>query len=262
MRLSQVLLVLASTTVAIAQRSALYGGTYLGVELPDPKATPLEVYENPKNHVAAAASILIYAASEVEFTPSSSTPGELVKNLDEFESKASTFPGFGTADLHTSVLPLRNGGQENLEDVLEESIPSSDSFQIALELTSLLPARVKSAQDAVELNGRVALGLVAIDKVRHKPLVTVKLVRVVLDLQVDEESRKITIPAQARVELKYQELLVNAEFLVTHGQRLAATVKTYPLGQFNEFFHSKSAAKSIAAIGDWSEAQEHQQIRL
>ncbi|KAF9156346.1 hypothetical protein DFQ26_009398 [Actinomortierella ambigua] len=260
MRLSQVLLVLAPV---LAQPAALFGGVYLGVELPDPKATPIEVFQNRKNHVAAAVSILKDVADKHGFAPSKLAATELVKHIENFELSVEVFPGIEKVDTIEEFLSVDEAGTEALEDAIDEAIDSSDSLHIALQLSGLLPKRAKSEQDARDLNGRVVLEVIVIDKTPK--VVTIKLARVTLDLQVDQDSRAITIPAQHSVYLSVISLRVRSEFLQEHAETLAKYVKIITLDQFVEFFHSPAAAKSIAVADEWAQwirPEEHGQLRF
>ncbi|KAG0268895.1 hypothetical protein DFQ27_005334 [Actinomortierella ambigua] len=263
MRLSQVLLVLAPATAALAQQAALFGGVYLGVELPDPKATPIEVFKNPKNHVAAVVSILKDVADRRKFAPSKLAATELVKHIANFEWSVEAFLGIERVDSIEEYLSVDEAGTEALEDAIDEAIDSSDSLHIALQLSGLLPKRAKSEQDARDLNGRVVLEVIVIDKTPK--VTTIKLARVTLDLQVDQDSRAITIPAQHHVLLSVISLRARSEVLQRHAETLADNIKIISLDQFVEFFHSQAAAKSIAVADEWAQwirPEEHGQLRF
>ncbi|KAF9080418.1 hypothetical protein BGX29_005330, partial [Mortierella sp. GBA35] len=67
---------------------------FQGTNTSDPAATPLQVFQDPKNHVDATSSILTYAGNAADFHPATADITKTAKQFDAYIQKVSSFPGF------------------------------------------------------------------------------------------------------------------------------------------------------------------------
>ncbi|KAF9159495.1 hypothetical protein DFQ26_006477 [Actinomortierella ambigua] len=106
MRISKVLLLLASATLALAQQAVVSKGILIGEDKTDKNAKGPEIYENPQNHQTAASSII--------------TGDEVVLRL--------------TSDLN------------QVEEAIKEAYPDIGPVSIAKALRELIPSSTKDPQ--------------------------------------------------------------------------------------------------------------------
>ncbi|KAF9113117.1 hypothetical protein BGX27_002182 [Mortierella sp. AM989] len=103
------------------------GGLFEGVNTADPKANRTSIFQDPKNHADAVASILIHSAKETSFSPSQEihTPPEIYFN---FLQHVISFPAFryrgNVEDAHHAL--YLDGDLEQLLDQISDHYYKQD----------------------------------------------------------------------------------------------------------------------------------------
>ena len=117
----------AVATVAVhASVDAITSGAFLnGEDTSDPAASNYQVFYNSSNHPSAVASILNFAANNVNFRPKDDGVITDKDKYAQFLSKISTFPGFSLASSFQESLGL-NGDEGQFKEKIEEKYHSSN----------------------------------------------------------------------------------------------------------------------------------------
>ncbi|KAG0359438.1 hypothetical protein BC939DRAFT_502063 [Gamsiella multidivaricata] len=93
------------------------GGLFAGEDTSDPNASGVEVFQDSKNHPAAVASIILFAANRAGFKPKQDGVIADQNIYNNFVTRISTFPGFTLQTSSEVGLQLSRG-----KDSLKESI--------------------------------------------------------------------------------------------------------------------------------------------
>lgn len=211
----------------MAAHAIVSGAIFEGVDTTDYSATPYEIYENPKNYAAAAASVLTYSANEVKFRPTEQPPKNLVPTLDEFVKKASAFPGFlSTTASDVAISP--NGSFTQFEQIIRDQL---DDSLTARAFRDLIPGYIKdkSLTDWT-------LSLVVLSKPEGSNEVTVKFSRVSLTISTDK-THTTYIPKQS-TRLIVASYKIRDEFLAGNADKLAKMIDITKVRDFVDFFAS------------------------
>jgi hypothetical protein len=193
----------------------------------NPRAKGTEIWENPANHAAAAASILTYSASNADFRPAEQPPKALGSNLAAFMKKASTFPGFREKGENDHKLRL-DGSFSQFEETIRHHL---DDAITARGLRDLIPGYIqdKSLKEWV-------LSLVVLSKPENSDKVNIKLARICLTMSRDKSGTAYMEKQTA--SLKVSNLQVNSNFLAEHAEKFANQIPVYMVHDFIDFFAS------------------------
>ncbi|KAF9119863.1 hypothetical protein BGX30_003573, partial [Mortierella sp. GBA39] len=121
MLLIKTVALLCSATAVMAANAVVSGAIFEGYDTTDQSASNTDIFKDVTNHAAAAASILVFSANSANFHPASQEPKALGQNLDQFVSKASTFPGFLSTQIIDQNLAL-NGSLTQFEKIIREHL--------------------------------------------------------------------------------------------------------------------------------------------
>ncbi|KAG9065013.1 hypothetical protein KI688_002332 [Linnemannia hyalina] len=227
MLLIKTVALLCSATAAMAASAVVSGAIFDGYDTTDQSASPVDIYSNPENHAAAAASILIFSANAVNFHPASQEPKALGQNLDPFVTKASTFPGFLTAQVTDQNLAL-NGSLTQFEKVIREKL--NDPLT-ARAFRDLVPGYIQD-----ESLKEWILSLIVLSKPEDSDTVNVRLTRVSLIIHSDNTQTAFIPEQTARIIVADHKVLTNV--LVANADRFASSIPVYKVRDFIDFFAS------------------------
>ncbi|KAF9974616.1 hypothetical protein BGZ73_001914 [Actinomortierella ambigua] len=256
MHLSKSLLVLAaSATLAYAQNVILSKGILLGEDTTDPKAHGARIYSDPRNHPTAAASMLYFSAEWFGYMPSSNPPPKSTAVFDKYESKVKAFPGFKKIDEYIEFVAL-NGGLDDFEDKILNGYHGYGRRAIASSLRNLIP---KTNKDPT-LNTWILTLPIIISRPRMD--VTVKLVRIAVHLQTDDNG-KVELPGGQFAQLAITELRILPDVMKTLAENLAGKLKQTSIDKFKAYFTTKwdenNRGDRKKKLGRYSESLEFEQ---
>lgn len=218
-----------TATVALAAQAVVSRAIFEGVDTTESSAEPRDIFENPKNHAAATASILTFAANKANFLPTEQAPKSLGSALNDFVRKVSTFPGFLTEGEVNDEL-LLNGSLDQFEEIIHSRL--HDSF-VTSSLRDLVPNYIED-----ESLTNWVLSLIVLSKPKHSDGVHIKLVRVSLTISRDEDGTA-NLPKQT-ASLIVSSFLVHSRVLSDNADRFAQTVPVHRVNNFIKFFASSN----------------------
>ncbi|KAG9065009.1 hypothetical protein KI688_002328 [Linnemannia hyalina] len=226
MLLIKTVALLCSATAVMAANAVVSGAIFVGKDTSDPSASPVDVYWDPSNHAAAAASVVVFAANSVDFHPSSQEPKALGQNLDGFTRKVATFPGFSLTNNQQYSLQL-DGSLTQFEKTIDEQL---DDPNTARALRDLIPENFEdqSLTDWV-------LSLIVVTKPDGSDTVTIQSVQVSLIILSDGNTA--TIPRQS-ARLSISNFQVITSVFVSNADRFADRVGVTTVSDFIKFFTS------------------------
>ncbi|KAG0250035.1 hypothetical protein DFQ27_009651 [Actinomortierella ambigua] len=232
MLLSKSLLLLCSAVAVMASdstRAIASGAIFVGKDTTVPDATPLEIFQNPKNHATAAFSVMAYAAEGAGFTPSNAPPKSLEQPFLKFLTLAPTFPGFFLERLDEFSLPL-TGSLLQLEQKVRGAVVENGVL-IGRSIRDLVPGYIPD-----ETMDMWTLSLVVIDMPETSEKVTIQLVSISLDIETDDDHNAI-IPEQSAT-FKSSVLRVNRPYFITYAEKLAKMIHITEIRDAIDFFTS------------------------
>ncbi|KAG0220678.1 hypothetical protein BGW41_007610 [Actinomortierella wolfii] len=241
MRLSKTLLIIATATVALAKDAIISRGLFIGKDTTLPGARGLEVYEDPRNHATAAASILKYIATKSNYNPQSLPPAKAQEAHKTFiEDVRNSIPYYVSLKL--------DGGFADLQNKIEKKYPFEDKATIARQLRYAFP--VYNKQNELR---RWEVSLLLIRKPHPEneedtnTPVTVELISLSLELNTHANG-EVDLPSQ-RAVLVVEPLELDAEFLKDRAQTLFDIVGVTTIKRFGEYFRSR--AVSFPNLREW-----------
>ncbi|OAQ28317.1 hypothetical protein K457DRAFT_565351 [Linnemannia elongata AG-77] len=207
MLLIKTVALLCSATATMAATAVVSGAIFVGKDTTEYNDSPVDIFRNPENHAAAAASILVYSANSANFHPASQEPKALGQNLIQFVTKASTFPGFLSTTIRDDILAL-NGSLTQFEKVIREKL--NDPL-VARAFRDLVPGYIND-HSLTEWD----LSLVVVTK--------------------PENSNTVTVKFTARLIVSDHQVLANV--LIVNAERFATSFPVYKVRDFIDFFAS------------------------
>ncbi|KAG0249061.1 hypothetical protein DFQ27_000400, partial [Actinomortierella ambigua] len=210
-------------------RAVASGAIFVGKDTTDPDATPLEIFKNPKNHAAAAFSIMVHAAEGAGFTPSTAPPKSLEQPFLHFVTLAPSFPGFFLEQFHEFSLPL-TGSLLQLEQKVRRAVAENGAL-IGRSIRDLVPGYISD-----ETLDKWTLSLVVINMPETAEKVTIQLVSISLDIETDDDHNAI-IPEQSAT-FKSSVLRVNRPYFITYAEKLANMIHVTEIRDAIDFFTS------------------------
>ncbi|KAG0258219.1 hypothetical protein DFQ27_004766 [Actinomortierella ambigua] len=219
MLLSKSLFLLCSAVVVMARQSTnavASGAIFVGVDTTNPDATPVEIFENPKNHAAAASSVVTFSAMETGFNPSLEPAKSLEGPFRSFLTKASTFPGFLLEMNNQKTLSL-TGSLIQLEEMVREAV-SMNGGLVGRGIRDLVQGLIPD-----ESMTNWILSLVVFDKPKGSDAVKIQLVHLTLKIETDDDNNAV-IPKQD-AKINSSVLSVNGEFLVKYAETLSSKIR-------------------------------------
>ncbi|KAF9081330.1 hypothetical protein BGX27_004969 [Mortierella sp. AM989] len=254
MLLLKSILLVCSATAVMARGSPdaiVSGALFVGEDTTNTGASGHDIFEDPRNHASATASILKYSAEAANYRPSEQDATYIVE-YSRFQLKMETFPGFALRSPSQEVdVPLSNSLTQ-LETAIREKYPSANSKLIARSLRDLFPGSVedKSLEEWI-------LSLIVIDKPFDSNTVTVNHVELELRIAVDE-TMKTHIPEQT-AKLYNTEFQVVASFLSNNADGLAQRISCGSVQDFIQYFASPKVFEELEDVlkrGSYSCRQE------
>ncbi|KAG0205759.1 hypothetical protein BGX33_007759 [Mortierella sp. NVP41] len=211
----------AAVVMARASPNAIVSGAlFVGEDTTNPDASNTNIYKNPENHAAAAASVLEYSAVNTNYRPSEQA----------FQQKATSFPGF-IPTIQSGSDVFLNHSLIGLEKAVQDAYPSTDAALIARGLRDLFPGSVED-QSLKEW----ILSLLVIRKPEGSDTVTIKFVQLALTIEFDK-THTAHIPEQD-ARLSNYELQVNPSVFALNADRFAEIIKVTKVPDFLIFFAS------------------------
>ncbi|GJJ71077.1 hypothetical protein EMPS_03427 [Entomortierella parvispora] len=204
---------------------------FVGENTADESATPLEIFQDSKNHATAVSSVLVFSAQSAYFQPASQPPKSLALNFNNFIKKTSTFPGF-LLEFNEQGILLLNGSFTQFEEAIRESGPA-DPHQalVARSLRDMIPGYIVN-EDVDEW----ILSLIVIDKPKDDDTVKFSLITVTLSIGADK-SGTAYIPRQS-ARLGTSVFKVIDGVLVENAEKLSNMISITKVRDALEFFAS------------------------
>ncbi|KAG0260992.1 hypothetical protein DFQ27_003237 [Actinomortierella ambigua] len=230
MRISKVLLLLASATLALAQQAVVSKGILIGEDKTDKNAKGAEIYKNPQNHQSAAASIIAGVAKIQGYEPYALDPTESSKVFGRFERQFRRLPGFHAGQQDEIVLRLTSDLNQ-IERAIKEAYPDIGSVSIAKALRELVPSSTKHPQAKYWV-----LSVVAID-MDPLGIVDAKLFALFIQLNVDGDG-KVTLPSEQTSYLNIANIEVDTDYMTAHADELFARFEVATTHEFEVYFTS------------------------
>ncbi|KAF9155421.1 hypothetical protein DFQ26_009741 [Actinomortierella ambigua] len=249
MRLSNILVVLASASLALAQQAIISRGIIVASKSDiDSDAKGEDVYKHTSNGVIAAASILRKGASLVGYNPSEQYAAYITPVFKAFEWKLTKFPGFKEPKVTYKWIDL-NGGPQDLEKAVKDAYDSYDNGLLAKTLREEIPTTNQHKEiDAVGIN------IVSINKRRVWRHTVVKLVTLRIRIETDDEQR-VTVPQQI-ANLVVEEYELDSHYLEDKAKKLADVIERTSARDFEHYFRTKTVKPEVA----WFDAFEQDPI--
>ncbi|KAF9088127.1 hypothetical protein BGX23_007603, partial [Mortierella sp. AD031] len=208
----------AAVVMARASPNAIVSGAlFVGEDTTNPDASNTNIYKNPENHAAAAASVLEYSAVNTNYRPSEQGHSSLLSTFEAFQQKATSFPGF-IPTIQSGSDVFLNHSLIGLEKAVQDAYPSTDAALIARGLRDLFPGSVED-QSLKEW----ILSLLVIRKPEGSDTVTIKFVQLALTIEFDK-THTAHIPEQD-ARLSNYELQVNPSVFALNADRFAEVIK-------------------------------------
>ncbi|KAF9296634.1 hypothetical protein BGZ88_012278 [Linnemannia elongata] len=227
MLLIKTVALLCSATAAMAANAVVSGAIFVGEDTTDYTNDKVDIFRNPENHAAAAASILVYSAANADFSPATQEPKALGQTLDAFIQKASTFPGFVLEYSKEESLAL-NGSLIQFEELIRKQL---EDPLIARSLRDLIPGYIQD-QSVTEW----ILSLVVANKPENSDAVSLQFARVSLTIHSDK-TQTAYIPEQ-NARITFAGYKTNTGFLSSYADRLAQSIKIVSVPSFLVYFAS------------------------
>ncbi|KAG0260871.1 hypothetical protein DFQ27_003284 [Actinomortierella ambigua] len=231
MLLSKSLVLLCSAVVVMARQSTralASGAIFVGKDTTNPRATPLEIFENPENHAAAAASVVVFAAQSARFTPSESPAKSLVESFPAFLQKVASFPGFLTERNEQKTLEL-TGSLMQLEERVSEAVIENGA-QVGRGIRDLVPSSIPD-----ETLDKWILTLLVINKPDESDYVKIQQVYITLAINTDDHSP--VIPQQS-AKINISTYRVIERVFTSNAEKFAQRLPIYLVGAAIDFLTS------------------------
>jgi hypothetical protein len=211
----------------LAAHAVVSGAIFKGVDTTDSSAKPIDIFKDAVNYATAAASILTFSASSVDFHPAEQEPKGLAPTLDEFVKKASSFPGFLSTS-SSDVAVTFNGSFTQFEQVIRDQL---DDALAARAFRDLIPGYIEdnSLTDWT-------LSLVVLSKPEASDVVTVGFSRVSLSILTDK-THTTYIPKQS-TRLMRANYKLRDSFLTVNADNLANMMSIVKTRDFTDYFTS------------------------
>ncbi|KAF9574257.1 hypothetical protein EC968_007026 [Mortierella alpina] len=213
---------------------ALYSrAVFLGKDTTDPLRLNVDTYKDPRNHAAAAASIILYAASQVHFKPNEDKSLVLdPKVFARFESKLLEQSAFELVESQEDVLELTGDSRQFGCEVFKKYPSTADPALIAEALQQLVPTSLTDAawQDTL-------LSMVIMQKAPDSDEISVDVASIAMVIVLKEalkegESSGPAVIAQQKATLTWKRLRVVADELMEHAEEWDEKVYPYDVTDF------------------------------
>lgn len=219
MRFAHSLLLLCSVVAVVVKGDLATSKTiFTGVDNSDPSAQGADVFRDPRNHAKAAASIIGYSADQANFKPKEHGIQETPQAFDDFQAKASKFPGFLMQA--NSVRQLNLTGELNnfRDEVIKNYLPEAGKPDVA---AAAFAEQIPGSSDGGSLGTRV-LVLISIHGTEDNTIsVAISSIRVNLSAKGDA----IVIDEQY-TELRQTIFGLNRGLLTSNADALAGKINT------------------------------------
>ncbi|KAG0254924.1 hypothetical protein DFQ27_006574 [Actinomortierella ambigua] len=221
MLLAKSLLLLCSAVVAMARQSTsavASGAIFVGKDTTNPDVSPVEIFRNSKNHAAAVASIVVFAANSVQFTPSTTPAKSLLGPFFDFLGRISSFPGFILEIDRQGTLGL-TGSLTQLEEQVGR-LPTENAALLARGIRDLVPRSIPD-----KTLDKWTLSMLAINKPDGSDLVEIQHVYITLTIKTDDGYNAI-IPEQ-RAKINFSVYRVMQAVLIANAENLSEKIPIY-----------------------------------
>ncbi|KAG0252611.1 hypothetical protein DFQ27_007953 [Actinomortierella ambigua] len=236
MHLVKPLFFLCSASAVMAQSqtaNAIVSGAILIGKDTTQSIDPVLVFRDPKNHLTAAASIVVSAANRVSFQPTKKTPKTLVPAFGNFQIKLASFPGFINSEVSESSLSL-NGSFTQFEKEVRDANKDQDSPIIARSLRDLIPGHIKDKGLK-----KWILSLLVFKKLEGTKI-QIKLARVTLTV-LSDQTHTTYIPKQT-ADYSTGILEVNSAYLTASADKWASVIPIVKVRDAIDFLTSPKAS--------------------
>ncbi|KAG0233845.1 hypothetical protein BGW41_001377, partial [Actinomortierella wolfii] len=228
-------------TVVLAQHAGITRGLFIGEDTTRPGANGPEIYEDPRNHATAAASILKYIATKAKYDPRNQSPSKDVRAYRRFIDYVSEFDAFKHGHHYSVSLDL-DGELPDLQNKIEKQYPFEDKASIARQLCDALPEYNRNP-----FIRRWEISLILIRKPYSENEVTVEVIKLNIDLS-RYYGGQVYIPPQ-RAELDFQRHVLNPTVVKNAARHLSDMTGTTTIKQFEEYFGPRAA--SYPNLREW-----------
>ncbi|KAF9970266.1 hypothetical protein BGZ73_007065 [Actinomortierella ambigua] len=225
---------------AFAEYAAVSRGRFLGRDTTKSGSAPIDIYQDPVNHVTAAASILRGLAVEVEYFPQEDSPAELAKKLGEWSYALSSSPALERKGRSVGRTIAFDGDRNELDSVISHAIKDLPHGQWAgRELAQMIPKHVTDA-DLTQWS----LLLQVIYKADDDSAVMVYLYELGLKIQPHQTSGDIVIPRQ-KLLLNQRTFALKAKDVESKAEEYAMSYGVTLVPDFEWFFESSEDSLEV-----------------
>ncbi|KAF9979016.1 hypothetical protein BGZ73_007117 [Actinomortierella ambigua] len=232
MRFSKAFVLLSSAALAFASDALVSRGIFAGTDSSDPRASGVDVFDNPKNHPAAAASILRALAKEADYWPNEQSAAKMQTTFGAFQKKVAAFNGLFRIGFDEQTFTASD--KDDLYNEVEASYPFAESEAVALAVYDMVPKKNRD-QDLKNWDLTVAM-ISKLEEPERGAEVVVTLVEVRVALETSQRGR-VHFPKQ-EVTMITQRFGVLASTLEYNAQRYADKYPTINIDKFTIFMTS------------------------
>ncbi|KAG0238434.1 hypothetical protein B0O80DRAFT_454922 [Mortierella sp. GBAus27b] len=257
MHLAYSLLLLFSAVTVLVQgwdASAVSSrAIFIGKDTTTPEADGEDIFKNPRNHAAAAASILLFNAKQARFSPKDWGLEERPSTYEAFTKGANSFPGFLVFSLSGTPIEL-TGEVDQFKDQIatfyRQPFGNDDNDAEVSAFVDQVSNLVPGAKSGVWI-----LSLVTIYNNEETKVVTVKLASVEVAVSVNDKGA-IVIQEQ-ETSLNQATLRIKSQFLISNAAQLARLIPTASIDDFKDELTTSTDDIRRNQLESWLLGPEH-----
>ncbi|KAF9182192.1 hypothetical protein BGZ51_004877 [Haplosporangium sp. Z 767] len=221
-----VVLVQPSPSEAVHVYEALFARAFFfGKDTSDPSATNLDIFQQPKNHPTAIASILLNAAFAASFEPKDGVITD-PEAFSEFEARVSRISALQLGQIQKKTVSL-TGDYHQLACEISKKYDSQHADTVATAFRGLIPRFV-----AENPWRNLLLVVMLIDRDDATEHITVEMVSITVTITKNFGGRSIISRQQAALTQK--TFHVDATDLVYNAEKWEKSVYIHDVGHFLE----------------------------
>ncbi|KAF9900282.1 hypothetical protein BX616_002635, partial [Lobosporangium transversale] len=210
-------------------QAVLSRGLLTSLDTTNPNDHGEAIFENPKNHASAVASILVYSANQAGFRPRERGILDRTETFENYIRKAIDFPGFTKAYTEYEPLELTGDVQQFEQEVIKKySSNINKKEEIARALTGLLNSLNKvdlGTKKKFQSQKDWLLTLTVINKPVNYYVTVTDVINVSLSLLMDTKTNTFRLNRQ-HATLVVVRFATNPEFLNQFAKQISSKIPT------------------------------------
>ncbi|KAG0217802.1 hypothetical protein BGX33_009506 [Mortierella sp. NVP41] len=227
---------------------------FQGKNTSDPAATPLQVFQDPKNHVDATSSILTFAGNAADFHPATSDITKTAKQFDAYIQKVSSFPGFVLTYNEQS-----SSFQSSVNiDVMINDIKSAYDGVLTVDVNKLVESIERMANTVLSQShadeSRSLFSQAAITKASDSNLVEVSIFYTTFHLKKDQSGKKTYTEQSYSINRTVFKVLTSV--LTANAQKFAQSILKAPIDEWLDSNSSPTDSKVLSCFEQHGQAKE------